>query len=182
MRILTRKPRWARQLSVCVLGTAIVCGCLSAQAPTAGEQTRTDSGQQSYNSPGATYTGSVSTLAKPVKSKAIVKAVDLERRQVTVVPLKTGETFRTAEMGPSNSKRIWGKAEKLELVWMTPAGTETIRTTKKAAKMLGKKVVPLQELKAGSRVKIEYYPVSGEVGKAPGNAWVVVNLTVEDPA
>ena len=120
-------------------------------------------------------------MAKPVKSKAIVKAVDLEQRQVTVVPLKAGQTFRTAELGPT-TKRIWGKAEKLELVWMTPAGTETIKTTKKAAKMLGKKVLPLQELKAGSKVKVEYYPVSGEVGKGPGAAWVVVDITVEDPA
>lgn len=178
--MLTRKALAVSRLGAGVLGTVVVCGCLSAQAPTAGEQTRGDSGQQSYNAPGATYNSKGSPLAKPVKARAIVKAVDLERRLVTVVPVKAGRTFRTAELG--TAKRVWSKTDKLELMWLTPAGTEKIKATKKAAKILGKKQLQLQDLKAGSKIRVEYYPVSGEAANAPGKAWGVVEMTVEEPA
>ena len=78
------------------------------------------------------------SVLKVLKMKGTVQGIDLEKRTVTVLPRK-GDTG-------------------LELGFPQPAGREQIKVSKKAAKILGTKKLKLEELKAGSKVRVQYYP------------------------
>ncbi len=78
-----------------------------------------------------------------VKVKGVISAVD------------TGN--RTVSVKPHNEKQA------LVLTFPQPAGREQIKTSKKAAKTLGKKKLTLEDLKEGTKVELRYYPLLGQV-------------------
>ena len=95
------------------------------------------------------YTGEHAPINRPtsvlkvVKVKGVLDKVDLEKRTVTIVPLK--------------------KKDALELTFPQPSGREQIKASKKAAKLLGRKKLALEELKTGSKVQLQYYPLLDQV-------------------
>lgn len=88
-----------------------------------------------------------------VKVKGKLSAVDLKERTITIAPDKKD------------------KEDDLTLTFAQPTGREQIKVSKKAEKVLGKKRLKLEELKIGSEVSLEYYPVLGQL----------MELTVEQP-
>ena len=78
------------------------------------------------------------SVLKVLKVKGTLEGIDLKKRTVTIRP----------------AKRDTG----LELGFPQPAGREQIKVSKKAAKILGTKKLKLEELKAGSKVRLQYYP------------------------
>ena len=83
------------------------------------------------------------SVLKVVKVKGTLEGIDLKKRTVTILA----------------GKRHAG----LELGFPQPAGREQIKVAKKAAKILGTKKLRLEELKAGSKVRLQYYPALGQV-------------------
>lgn len=81
-------------------------------------------------------------VLKTVKDSGVVSKVDLETRTVTI-----------------STK---GNDGSIELTFSQPTGLEQIKTSKKLAKETGKKKIPLDELKVGSKVKFEYYSLLGQ--------------------
>jgi len=73
--------------------------------------------------------------------KATLKQVDLEKRTITVTH-KDGDSVFS---------------------FPTAAGREKVNLSKKAAKLLGKKSLRLEDVKVGSQVKVAYYPALGTV-------------------
>lgn len=128
------------------------------QQPTAGEKTRPSGKSQTYNAPGTTYSGTGGSYqVAPQKAKARITAVDIEKRSITIVPIKKGGKFKVAEVGPEG--RIWQQVEEMELSFSMAGGQEKINVTGAASKALDKKSMTLEELKPGAEIKIEYYPV-----------------------
>jgi hypothetical protein len=89
-----------------------------------------------------------------VKVKGKLSAIDSHDRTVTIATDKKD------------------KENGLKLTFAQPAGREQIKVSKKAEKMLGKKRLKFEELKVGSEVTLQYYPVLGQL----------LELTVEQPA
>jgi hypothetical protein len=89
-----------------------------------------------------------------VKLKGRLSAIDLKERTITIAPEK-----KSTE-------------DDLTLTFSQPEGREQIKTSKKAEKVLGKKRLKLEELKVGSEVSLQYYPVLGQL----------MELTIEQPA
>jgi hypothetical protein len=89
-----------------------------------------------------------------VKVKGKLSAIDLKDRTITI------ETDKK------------DKEEGLKLAFSQPTGREQIKVSKKAEKVLGKKRLKLEELKVGSEVSLQYYPVLGQL----------LELIVEQPA
>ena len=87
------------------------------------------------------------------KLKGTVGKVDLELRTITIV---TGKK----------------KIGDLVLSFSQPEGREQIKVSSKAAKLLGKKNIKLEEVRPGSKVKIQYYPSMGQL----------LELIIEKPA
>ena len=83
------------------------------------------------------------SVLKVLKAKGTLEGIDLEKRTVTILA----------------GKRDAG----LELGFPQPAGREQIKVSKKAAKILGVKKLRLEELKAGSKVRLQYYPALGQL-------------------
>lgn len=152
----------SRSFTARCLGKVVVCTVLGAlameaQQATPGEQTRPSSVGQTYNAPGAKYTGKGgSYFVAPQKAKATVIAVDLAKRTIKIVPAKKNGTFRVAEITPEG--RVWHQVKEMELTFVTPSGQEQIRASGKAAKRLGKKQLRLDEIPKDARIKVEYYP------------------------
>lgn len=73
--------------------------------------------------------------------KGTIKKVDLEKRTVTVAHSDGDTVFR----------------------FPTVAGKEKILLSKKASRLVGKKTVRLEEIPAGSQVKVAYYPELGTI-------------------
>ncbi len=86
------------------------------------------------------------------KSFSIGK-VDLDKRTVTIVPKKK-------------------KQGELELTFAQPRGREQVKLSKKAAKLLGKKRLELEQVQPGSEVSLRYYPSLGQM----------MELIIEKPA
>lgn len=120
-----------------------------AQQQTTSSKTRAGNSQ---NAVGNVLGDSPSAVLQVIKIKGTVSAVDLENRTVTVVPQK--------------------QEDGLKLQFSQPNGKEQIKTSKKAAKLIGKKKLKLEELKTGSKVRLQYYPTLGQV----------MELIVEQPA
>jgi hypothetical protein len=89
-----------------------------------------------------------------VKLKGKLSAIDLKERTITVAP-------------ENNAKE-----DGLTLTFAQPEGREQIKTSKKAEKVLGKKRLKLEEVKVGSEVSLQYYPVLGQL----------MELTIDQPA
>ncbi|MBI3696286.1 MAG: hypothetical protein HY238_15795 [Acidobacteria bacterium] len=82
--------------------------------------------------------------------KGTLKSVDLQKRTVTV--------------SHSDGEMV--------LSFPTAAGREKITLSKKVAAAMGKKSLHLEEIRAGSRVKVAYYPALG----------AIMEITVEELA
>jgi hypothetical protein len=137
--------------------TLLVAAVLTGQQPTPGEKTRPAGKGQTYNAPGATYSGEGDDYqVDPQKAKAIVSAINLEKRSITVTPVKKGGKFKVAEVGPAG--RTWQQVDEMELTFLMSPGLEKITASKAAAKSLGKKSIALEELPVHSEIKVEYYP------------------------
>ena len=78
-----------------------------------------------------------------VKVKGVISGVDTRTRTVSITPHK--------------------QERALTLTFSQPAGREQIKTSKKAAKALGKKKLSLEELSEGAKVEVQYYPALGQV-------------------
>jgi hypothetical protein len=89
-----------------------------------------------------------------VNVKGKLSAVDLKDRTITIATDKKDNE------------------EGLKLAFSQPAGREQIKVSKKAEKVLGKKRLKLEELKVGSEVSLQYYPVLGQL----------LEMVVEQPA
>ena len=90
---------------------------------------------------------------KIVKLKGVIEKVDLKKRTVTIARAKK-------------------KRASLELSFPQPRGLEQVKASKKTFKRLGKKKLALEDLKAGSKVRLQYYPLLEQVAE----------LIVEQPA
>ena len=88
-----------------------------------------------------------------VKLKGTIAKVDLEKRTVTIVAAKK-------------------KQGELELGFPQTRGREQVKLSKKAAKILGKKGLDLEEVRPGSKVRVQYYPTLRQV----------MELLIEKPA
>ena len=154
---LSRASRSARPFATGAVVALAVAAVLAAQE-TAGEKTRVGARTGTEEAPVATYSGKGADYqVAPQKAKATVQKVDLEKRTVTVVPVKKGGQFKVAELGPAG--RTWLQVDEMECGFVVAPGMEKITVSKAAAKALGKKSITLDELPVGSEIKIEYYPV-----------------------
>ena len=138
----------------------IAAGAWAQQSTsTPGEKTRPSSGNKSYNLPGG-YTGTPDHLLKTVKVRAVVLGVDLEERSVKVAPERSGQQFRIAVMGDPLE---WGLVDEIDVVFFgQPEGMERINVGKKAIKAAGGKTIRLEDLRIGSLLKAEIYPLRNE--------------------
>ena len=90
---------------------------------------------------------------KILKLKGVIEKVDLKKRTVTIAGAKK-------------------KQGSIELSFPQPNGLEQVKASKKTFKMLGKKRLALEDLKTGSKVRLQYYPLIEQVAE----------LIVEQPA
>ena len=81
-------------------------------------------------------------VLRVTKARGVISSVDLEKRTVTIT--------------------LKGR-EAMELGFSQPAGREQIKTSKKAARSLGKRKLALEEVTVGSRVQLEYYAVLSQM-------------------
>jgi len=84
-----------------------------------------------------------SHVGREVRWGGVISSVDIQKRTVSIKPHK--------------------QERALTLTFSQPAGREQIKTSKKAAKALGKKKLLLEELSEGAKVQVQYYPVLGQV-------------------
>ncbi len=77
-----------------------------------------------------------------VKSKGTVKGVDTQTRRVEFSLVKAGT---------------------VDLAFSQPAGREQIKVSKKTARKLGKSRLRLEELQTGTKVRVQYYPLLGQL-------------------
>ena len=122
------------RIRIVVLGTMIITGALIGPLPA---QKRVSSEKQALPELG----NKPSAVLKIENLKGTVKKVDLTKRAVTVAH-SDGET---------------------EFTFPTAAGREKISLSKKVARALGKKSLRLEEMPAGSQVKVAYYPALGSI-------------------
>ena len=119
---------------------AVALGIAAAQQKTTSSSTRPG---VSDNTAGAALEGArPKSVLKIVKSKGVVKTIDLQKRTVTITPHK-GNAF--------------------ELAFSQPLGREQIKTGKKALKRLGKKRLLLEELESDAKVRLQYYPALAQL-------------------
>ena len=140
----TRRSRFGM---VALLGSLLLIGSvlLSAQKTSTtatGDKVRTT---ERYTGEHKTPINKPTSVLKIVKVKGVLDKIDLKKRTVTIVPLK--------------------QKDGLELTFPQPSGREQIKASKKAAKLLGRKKLTLEELKTGSKVQLQYYPLLGQVMK-----------------
>ena len=138
----TRRSRFGM---VALLGSLLLIGSvlLSAQKTSTtatGDKIRTT---ERYTGEHKTPINKPTSVLKIVKVKGVLDKIDLKKRTVTIVPLK--------------------QKDGLELTFPQPSGREQIKASKKAAKLLGRKKLTLEELKTGSKVQLQYYPLLGQV-------------------
>ncbi|MEX2302008.1 MAG: hypothetical protein WD733_13790 [Bryobacterales bacterium] len=138
-----------RTISVSVVVGMVLAGSL-ALAQNSSSKTRPG---DSSNAIGKEQGEKPEAVLRIVKVKGKISAVDLEERTITVDPGKKD------------------KEDDLKLNFAQPTGREQIKVSKKAEKVLGKKRLKLEELKVGSEVSLEYYPLLGQL----------MELTVEQP-
>jgi hypothetical protein len=135
----------------------VVAGILSAALALAQDQKSSSSkirpGDHS-NAVGNELGTTPEAVLQIVKVKGKLSAIDPTDRTITIATDKKD------------------KEEGLKLTFSQPAGREQIKVSKKAEKVLGKKRLKFEELKVGSEVSLEYYPVLGQL----------LELTVEQPA
>ena len=117
-----------------ILVLAIVVCDAPAQQKTVSSSTRPGVND---NASGALEGTRPEAVLKIVKTKGAVKSVDLRSRRVVLALGRRGD---------------------LDLAFSQPAGREQIKAGKKAARRLGTSRISLEDLQAGSRVRVQYYP------------------------
>ena len=122
-----------------ILVVAVVAGVAVAQQKTISSSTRPEVHD---NADGALEGTRPEAMLDIVKSKGTVKGVDTQARTVQLVLAKSGS---------------------VELEFSQPAGREQIKVSKKAARRLGQSRLRLEELKAGAKVRVQYYPLLGQL-------------------
>ena len=134
-----------------VLGLALVLSVvpLVAQRPSSERNLENDTASRGPAAPLNHDEG----VLEIVKLKGKIGKVDLDKRTVTIVPKKK-------------------KQGELELTFAQPRGREQVKLSKKAAKLLGKKRLELEQVQPGSEVSLRYYPSLGQM----------MELIIEKPA
>ena len=160
--------RYSRNLAFLLITGSFILAAQEAPR-TAGEKATPRKESPSLSAPGSTFSGDLKSMAKPQKATALVTDLDLKERSITIVPAKKDGKFKVASL--DDKGRVWGWANQLILEFPVPAGLEKVKTSKRAAKVLGKKQLRLDEVTVGSRVKVEYYPVLMQI----------IEITVEQP-
>ena len=122
-----------------ILALALAAGGALAQQKTVSSSTRPGVND---NASGALEGTRPEKVLAIVKSRGTVTSVDLTKRTVL---------FDLAKKGP------------IELAFSQPAGREQLKTGKKAAKRLGKTRIVLEELPAGAKVRVQYYPLLSQL-------------------
>ena len=135
----------AMNLSARIRIQLVLVWCLGLAVPL-GAQKRVSSEKQGLPELG----DKPSSVLKIESLKGTIKKVDLEKRTVTV--------------GHSDGETVF--------TFPTIAGKEKISLSKKVARLTGKKSLRLEEVQAGSQVKVSYYP---ELGR-------IMEITVEELA
>jgi len=138
-------PRQTCFSTACLLGSLLLLGplLLSAQkisGTPASDKVRTT---ERYTGEHKTQINKPTSVLKIVKVKGVLDKIDLKKRTVTIVPEK--------------------RKDAVELTFSQPSGREQIKASKKAAKLLGRKKLSLEDLKTGSKVHLQYYPLLGQV-------------------
>ncbi len=120
--------------------TLLLTSAAVAQQANAGSKTRsTDPTRADVHELGI----KPNSVLKVRKAKGVIAKVDLVKRSVTITLSK-------------------GK-DPMELTFSQPSGREQIKTSKKMAKALGKKVLRLDEVPIGAKVQLAYYPLLGQL-------------------
>jgi hypothetical protein len=149
----TGKPKMLANLIKAAAGAfmalAMAALPLAAQVPSS---EKNHESSQSARGPAAPLNQESSVL-KIVKLKGSIAKVDLDRRTITIASKKK-------------------KDGEVELSFSQPKGREQIDASKKAAKLLGKKTLELEELKPGATVELSYYT----------SLMQVMDLVVDQPA
>lgn len=122
-----------------VLVLAVAASAVIAQQKTISSSTRPGVND---NASGALEGTRPEKVLDIVKAKGTVTSVDLDKRTVLLDLAKKG---------------------KVELAFSQPAGREQLKTGKKAAKRLGKARIVLEELPAGAKVRVQYYPLLSQL-------------------
>ena len=118
----------------------LVAACLApAQQKTVSSSTRPGVND---NASGALEGTRPESVLKVVKDKGTVTSVDLDSRRLV---LKLN------------------KAPSIDLAFSQPAGREQIKMGKKATRRLGANRLRLEELKAGAKVRVQYYPLLAQL-------------------
>ncbi len=125
--------------SLLLIGSALLLAQKTSTTPT-GDKVRTT---ERYTGEHKTPINKPTSVLKIVKVKGVLDKIDLKKRTVTIIPQK--------------------QKDGLELTFPQPSGREQIKASKKAAKLLGRKKLTLEELKTGSKVQLQYYPLLGQV-------------------
>ncbi len=121
------------------LALAITALGLNAQQKTVSSSTRPGVND---NADGALEGTRPEKVLQIVKSKGAVTSVDLEKRTVALALDKGGP---------------------IELAFSQPTGREQIKYGKKASKRLGVNRLRLEELREGSKVRVQYYPLLSQL-------------------
>ena len=139
------------RLQPVVLGLALLVSVqpLAAQRPSSERNLETDTVSRGPAAPLNRDAG----VLEVVKLKGTIGKVDLDKRTVTIVPKKK-------------------KQGEIELTFAQPRGREQVKLSRKAAKLLGKKGLELEDVQPGSKVSLQYYPGLGQV----------MELIIEKPA
>ena len=119
----------------CILTLAMVAALASAQQKTISSSTRPEVHD---NADGALEGTRPEAMLDIVKSKGTVKRVDVQARTVELSLAKAGT---------------------LVLAFSQPAGREQIKVSKKTARKIGQSRLRLEELQAGAKVRVQYYPL-----------------------
>jgi len=85
---------------------------------------------------------------KTVTSRSPQSALEIRKIEGKIIALEQEARTLTVESATGEIQTLG---------FMVPAGAETIKTTKKAAKTLGKKSMRFNELRRGTEVKTTYY-------------------------
>ena len=116
-----------------------MASCAAAQQKTVSSSTRPGVND---NASGALEGTRPESVLKIMKDKGTVTSVDLENRTVL--------------LSLSKSKAI-------ELSFSQPQGREQLKAGKKAVKRIGKNRIRLEELQAGAKVRVQYYPLLSQL-------------------
>lgn len=127
-----------------MLTRLIIAGALLAPIAAAQQKTISSSTRPEVhdNADGALEGTRPEAVIDIVKAKGTIKRVDMITRALELSLAKRGT---------------------VELTFSQPAGREQIKVSKKMTRKIGKSRLRLEELQAGSKVRVQYYPILGQL-------------------